>query len=207
MAVAALGLLNEVGLEGLTLRAIAKELDVKAPALYWHFKDKQALLDEMATEMMRRMYTEYATHARGAEEIPVDWSEAMTTAMTGLRAHLLRYRDGARVYSGTHLTDTTHAEPMEEKITLLTGQGFTAAAAVRAWHTVYSYTIGYVIEEQAMTAVALEVDARADRLAGHPLAAEAGREMFTEYERGFEQGLRAVVAGVGVTLRTAPQEK
>ena len=51
----ALKLLNEVGLDGLTLRAIAKELDVKAPALYWHFKDKQALLDEMATEMFRRM--------------------------------------------------------------------------------------------------------------------------------------------------------
>lgn len=51
----ALKLLNEVGLDGLTLRAIAKELDVKAPALYWHFKDKQALLDEMATEMYRRM--------------------------------------------------------------------------------------------------------------------------------------------------------
>ena len=45
----ALKLLNEVGLDGLTLRAIARELDVKAPALYWHFKDKQALLDEMAT--------------------------------------------------------------------------------------------------------------------------------------------------------------
>ncbi len=51
----ALRLLNEVGLDGLTLRAIAKELDVKAPALYWHFKDKQALLDEMASEMYRRM--------------------------------------------------------------------------------------------------------------------------------------------------------
>ena len=48
VAAAGLKLLNEAGLHGLTLRAIAKELDVKAPALYWHFKDKQALLDEMA---------------------------------------------------------------------------------------------------------------------------------------------------------------
>ena len=51
----ALRLLNEVGLDGLTLRAIAKELGVQAPALYWHFKNKQALLDEMATVMYRRM--------------------------------------------------------------------------------------------------------------------------------------------------------
>lgn len=51
----ALRLLNEVGLDGLTLRGIAKELNVQAPALYWHFKNKQELLDEMATEMVRRM--------------------------------------------------------------------------------------------------------------------------------------------------------
>lgn len=51
----ALRLLNEVGLDGLTLRRIATELDVKAPALYWHFANKQALLDELATEMLRRM--------------------------------------------------------------------------------------------------------------------------------------------------------
>ena len=56
----ALRLLNEVGLEGLTLRAIARELNVKAPALYWHFKDKQALLDEMATEMYRRIAADAA---------------------------------------------------------------------------------------------------------------------------------------------------
>ncbi|MFF8655129.1 TetR family transcriptional regulator [Streptomyces huasconensis] len=58
--------------------------DVKAPALYWHFKDKQALLDEMATEMMRRM----------AEDFPAapaaDWREVVTGAMRALRGHLLR---------------------------------------------------------------------------------------------------------------------
>lgn len=37
---AALDLLNEVGLDGLTLRRIATELDVQAPALYWHVKNK-----------------------------------------------------------------------------------------------------------------------------------------------------------------------
>jgi AcrR family transcriptional regulator len=55
VAEAALRLLNETGLEKLTLRAIATELHVKAPALYWHFKSKQELIDEMATEMFRRM--------------------------------------------------------------------------------------------------------------------------------------------------------
>ena len=196
MADTALRLLNEVGLEGLTLRAIAAELNVKAPALYWHFKDKQALLDEMATEMVRRMRADFSA-------APADWREALTQAMTGLRAHLLRYRDGAKVYSGTRLTDVSFAEPMEAQLRALTEQGFTPAAAARAWQTAYSYTIGYVIEEQAMGGLAQDdLRARAGRLDGYPLAAQAGEVLFDSYDRGFEEGLRAVVAGIGQTLRT-----
>ena len=36
----ALRLLDKVGLDGLTLRKLAAELRVQAPALYWHFKNK-----------------------------------------------------------------------------------------------------------------------------------------------------------------------
>lgn len=199
----ALGLLNEVGLEGLTLRAIARELDVKAPALYWHFKDKQALLDEMATEMMRRMTAEYAERAPRTD----DWREELTASMRGLREHLLRYRDGAKVYSGTRFTDMSFAVPMEERLRLLTAAGFTPAQAARAGHIVYSYTIGYVIEEQAMGpdpstgAEGYDLAARAERLAQYPLAAAAGWEVFHDHDRGFELGLTAVVAGIEATLR------
>jgi len=44
----ALKLLDEVGLDGLTLRRLAAELGVQAPALYWHFANKRELLDHMA---------------------------------------------------------------------------------------------------------------------------------------------------------------
>lgn len=206
MARTALRLLNEVGLEGLTLRAIAKELDVKAPALYWHFKDKQALLDEMATEMLRRMAADIQESAP-----PADWREGLAAAMRGLREHLLRYRDGAKVYSGTHFTDTSYAGPMEAHLRMLTEAGFTPAAAARAWLTAYSYTIGYVIEEQAMGpdpatgAEGYDLAARAERLTEYPLAAVAGEEIFTNRDAGFEKGLEAVVTGVGAVL-LAPEQ-
>ncbi|MBY6270109.1 TetR family transcriptional regulator, partial [Parageobacillus thermoglucosidasius] len=41
----ALQLLNESGLEGVTLRKLAKRLGVQAPALYWHFNNKAALVN------------------------------------------------------------------------------------------------------------------------------------------------------------------
>jgi AcrR family transcriptional regulator len=196
-----LDLLNEVGLEGLTLRAIAAKLDVQAPALYWHFKDKKALLDEMATEMTRRMADDLSAPA------PDGWQAVLAQVMRGLRDHLLRYRDGAKVYSGTHFTDTAHAGPMEANLRALTEAGFTQATAARAWFTAYSYTIGFVIEEQSMGpdpategGDAYEVDARAERLAAYPRAAAGGYEIFRDRGEGFEAGLTAVVAGIGLTL-------
>ncbi|MFE7657437.1 TetR/AcrR family transcriptional regulator C-terminal domain-containing protein [Streptomyces bottropensis] len=206
VAEAALRLLNEVGLEGLSLRLIAKELDVQAPALYWHFKNKQDLLDEMATEMVRRMAADWAGMPSAGED-GAGWQEALRARMRGLREHLLRYRDGAKVYSGTHFTDLSYAAPMEASLRMLTAAGFSPAGAARAWFTTYSYTIGYVIEEQSMGADSVrggegyDLAARAERLAGYPLAVEAGWEMFRDQERGFEVGLEAVVAGVAVVLR------
>ncbi|MFE2260210.1 TetR/AcrR family transcriptional regulator C-terminal domain-containing protein [Streptomyces griseosporeus] len=192
----ALRLLNEVGLEGLTLRAIARELDVKAPALYWHFKDKQALLDEMATEMYRRMVA-------GAALDPADtWRDRLLKTNRGLRAALLGYRDGARVFSGSRFTGLDHAHEMEETLRVFTDAGFTLGQAVRATRTAYAYTIGFVIEEQGVTPLpgerreGYDLDERARRMADFPLSAAAGAEIFQDYDTHFEEGLDLLLAGI-----------
>jgi AcrR family transcriptional regulator len=187
----ALRLLNEVGLDGLTLRAIARELDVKAPALYWHFKDKQALLDEMATEMYRRIAAPDDT-----------WQERLLKTNRGLRTALLAYRDGAKVFSGSRFTGIEHAEQMEEVLRLLTAAGFTLAKAARALTTTYAYTLGFVTEEQGVQPLpgerreGFDAAERARVMAAHPLAAQAGRELFEDYDQHFEEGLALLIAGI-----------
>ncbi|MFF7338245.1 TetR/AcrR family transcriptional regulator C-terminal domain-containing protein [Streptomyces sp. NPDC008163] len=192
----ALRLLNEVGLDGLTLRAIAKELDVKAPALYWHFKDKQALLDEMATEMYRRMLA-------GTPLDPADtWRELLRKTNHALRTSLLGYRDGAKVFSGSRFTGAVHAEQMEESLRLLTAAGFTLAQAVRAATTTYMFTLGFVIEQQGAEPLpglrreGFDVDERARMLAAYPLTAAAGAEIFADYEQHYGEALDLVIAGI-----------
>ncbi|MEU0191480.1 TetR/AcrR family transcriptional regulator C-terminal domain-containing protein [Streptomyces afghaniensis] len=193
----ALRLLNEVGLDGLTLRAIARELDVKAPALYWHFKDKQALLDEMATEMYRRMVA-------GASLDPADtWRERLLQSNRGLRAALLGYRDGAKVFSGSRFTGIEHAGQMEDNLRLFTAAGFTLAQAVRALTTTYLYTLGFVTEEQGVQPLpgerreGYDMDERARLMADFPLSAQAGAEIFEDYDGHFEEGLALVIEGIG----------
>ncbi|MFH8442923.1 TetR/AcrR family transcriptional regulator [Streptomyces sp. NPDC018026] len=195
----ALKLLNEVGLDGLTLRTIARELDVKAPALYWHFKDKQALLDEMATEMYRRMVA-------GTPLDPADtWRERLLKANRGLRTALLGYRDGARVFSGSRFTGAVHAEQMEETLRLFIATGLTLAQGVRAATTTYLFTLGFVTEEQGVEPLpgerreGFDVDERARLLADYPLTAAAGAEIFMDFDRHFEESLALVVEGIAAT--------
>ncbi|CAL9294038.1 TetR/AcrR family transcriptional regulator C-terminal domain-containing protein [Streptomyces sp. SudanB66_2053] len=192
----ALTLLNEVGLDGLTLRAIARELDVKAPALYWHFKDKQALLDEMATEMFRRM-------TDGIEPAPDDgWRERLLRSNRVLRRTLLAYRDGAKVFGGTRFTGLEHAEHQENDLRLLTSAGLTVPQAARALQTTFLYTLGFVAEEQGVEPVpgerreGFDVDERARLMADHPLAAQAGPALFGDYDRQYEEGLALILAGI-----------
>ncbi|MEV0266532.1 TetR/AcrR family transcriptional regulator C-terminal domain-containing protein [Streptomyces sp. NPDC050617] len=209
----ALRVLNDVGLEGLTLRRIAGELGVQAPALYWHVKSKQDLLDEMATELLRRAAADFDAVRDSSDAAPdssgpadATWQETLSEAMRSTRRVLLRYRDGGKVFGGTRFQGTEYAAHLNRQFAALTEAGFALAAAARAVMTSYAYTIGYVVEEQSTRGDlstgegAYDVDERAERLREHPLAAAAGYEMFAEYDEGFEAGLAAIVAGVEVTL-------
>lgn len=42
-------------LEQLSMRKVAKQLGVQAPAIYWYFKNKQALLQSMAEAIEERL--------------------------------------------------------------------------------------------------------------------------------------------------------
>ncbi|MFK0044148.1 TetR/AcrR family transcriptional regulator [Streptomyces sp. NPDC090741] len=200
VAETALRLLNEGGLDKLTLRAIAQELDVKAPALYWHFKNKQELIDEMATEMFRRMATGPEETWPDASSTP--WRERMSVANRGLRQALLAYRDGARVFTGSRFTGTEHAKQSEAHLRALLADGFELPQAVRAMATTFAYTLGFVIEEQGVHPApgerreGYDVAERGERLADYPLAAAAGTHLFQEYDEHFEEGLQIVIEGI-----------
>ena len=108
VARAALRLLDRAGLDGLTVRKLAGELGVQAPALYWHFKNKEELLEEMATTVFLD-----AVRDSGWPHPDANWPEWAEQFGKRLREMLLRYRDGARMFSGRYLTDSSFYGSME----------------------------------------------------------------------------------------------
>ena len=89
---AALVLLDEVGIEGLSTRRLAAELGVKGPSLYWHFKNKNALLAHMSGALFLE-----ALPAPDFDTPDFDVCGWLSLGAYGLRRTALSRRDGALV--------------------------------------------------------------------------------------------------------------
>lgn len=88
---AAIFILNSYGLADMTMRRVAKQLDVAPGALYWHFKNKQELIDATARRILEPVLI-------GDDRGGVDKLSAPATCAQ-LRTLMTNHRDGAEVVS------------------------------------------------------------------------------------------------------------
>jgi AcrR family transcriptional regulator len=195
---AGLKLLNETGLEQLSLRLLAKELHIQAPTVYWHFKSKEDLIDEMATTVL----AEGSSLLNPAKE-SADWRVWVETFGNGLRKTLLAYRDGARMVSGSRLTNTEYMKTMERVGARLVDADFSIREAVVLLSTIYNYTLSFVMEEQAVFPRPKERSSKyqiAERNAKldpkqFPILRQSGSILFDKFDRRFKEGLDLILQG------------
>ena len=141
----ALQLLNQDGLDGVTVRKVATHLNVHVGGLYWHVKNKRDLLDEMANTILSEEFAAVQPPEPGQV-----WSDWLVEIAQRLRKAMLAYREGGRVVAGAHLhRAVTLAQLFVGIADALRAEGFQADEARWLCMTVVSYTFGFVIEEQA----------------------------------------------------------
>lgn len=205
----ALDLLDEAGLDALTMRRLADAMGVQAGALYRYFATKQELLTAMAERILSDVGASAAA-AAAAAAAGEEWSERLTGLARALRTALLAHRDGARVFAGTHSTGTHTLHFADTVIGVLREAGFDDADAARALMTVANFTVGHTLEEQAAAREpGTEAPADPGRLAdavtagSYPhLTATLPVLSSTDFTAHFEFGLRLLING----LRTLPQQ-
>ncbi len=98
------------------------------------------------------------------------------------------------------------------RLRIFADAGFSPQRASYANGTIDSYTIGFAIEEQAVSPrpgehnAQYDLDRRAARSdpARFPLALAAGVALFSDFDGRFEYGLRAIVAGLEAALADEP---
>jgi TetR/AcrR family transcriptional regulator, tetracycline repressor protein len=141
----AVDLLAKAGLEALTLRALATELGVSAPTLYWHVRDKRQLLDLMAEALVRR-----AGRSTSPAHGQPWWDWLAEQARVRWRV-LTSHRDAALVVAGNRPTETALPE-VEQIVASLVTVGFPPAEALRTLLAIGNYVIGCAVEFQAEAA-------------------------------------------------------
>lgn len=87
---AALRIIDEDGLDALSLPRLAREMNVKAPSLYHHFGDKNEILVEVA----RAIVVEAKLPRKSSTG---DWAEWFTQLNLNFRAAVLRHRRAAPI--------------------------------------------------------------------------------------------------------------
>jgi len=140
----ALTLLDTDGLDGLTMRKLGALLGVQAGGIYWHFTNKDALLDAMADRIVE------AVTATPLTEGP--WDARLAEVAHRLRRALLTHRDGARVVAGTYVLEPNTVRGGEQAMRILTDAGFPADRAGWVLFATMYYVLGHTIEEQAQQA-------------------------------------------------------
>ena len=139
---AALALLDEVGLEGLSTRALAARLGVKGPSLYWHFKNMAELRDHMAEALL-------ATALPAPDAFPGDWPAWLADGARGIRRAALDHRDGARLLAGASPTGQHPVLNRDAMVGRLVSEGFKPKEAAGALLGLGRYALGWALYEQA----------------------------------------------------------
>jgi len=174
---AATSLLDSYGIADLTMRRLARELNVSPGALYWHFANKQELLGAVADRILESV-----------GDVSGGWRDRVAGTCGRLRDALLSHTDGAELVSASFAAGQSDA--MARILTQLSGAAADAGVdpthAELAARTIVYYVLGFTVDEQSR----LQWDA-----AGAELPDEQS-VLSDDPSARFEFGLRLLVDGI-----------
>ncbi|WP_329224956.1 TetR/AcrR family transcriptional regulator C-terminal domain-containing protein [Streptomyces sp. NBC_00111] len=184
---AALQVLDERGLDGLSTRAVADRLGVRMNTVLWHVKTKARMLELMADAVLAGIRY---------DDLP-DAPPARARELVGRYRHaLLARRDGAALVTGTYPAEPNTLRFADRLIDAFLEAGADERqAAWTAW-TVSYFTLGLTQEEQAE---AEEDDAsltQAVERGAHPALQRVLPHLRQNFDERFTFGLEAALSRI-----------
>jgi TetR/AcrR family tetracycline transcriptional repressor len=195
---AALDLLDEVGLDQLTMRRLAAALGVQNGATYWHFRTKHSLLETMADALLAGLTDGLDEHR--------PWDARIVELARRLRRALLSRRDGARLFSGLFFPLPNALAYGETMIATLREAGLSPRDAAWTADAITYHTVAHATEEQLAASSPKGGTPATTRLADavdpqlHPHLHEALAYIPAPHpERHFDHGLHLIITGIRAT--------
>ena len=133
---AAIELADQGGLESLSMRKLGQELGVEAMALYYHFKNKDEVLDNM----IDLVFSEIDLLPSGA-----DWKTAMRQRAISAREVLSRHRWAIGLMESRTNPGPANLRHHDAVIGCLRAAGFDMEMAAHAYALLDSYLYGFAL--------------------------------------------------------------
>ncbi len=189
--------IDEHGLDGLTMRRLAKAADVTPGALYKHVRDQRDLRRALADSV-------FAAIDLSDIDATAPSTEAVMACFERMRAAMLSFRDGGRIVAGSYSPFAATAALGAKVRTMLAALVLPGFDPGDIAYTLRNYTVGFVLEEQAYLALVASGEweklVRTPPLAARPEPSDgAGSDAITiltdSRDRRFRSGLGAILTG------------
>ncbi|MGV9313086.1 TetR/AcrR family transcriptional regulator [Streptomyces sp. NPDC003691] len=204
IAAAAVVLLDEQGIDRLTMRRLAERLDVVAPSLYWHIDNKDNVID-LALDAV------FGEPPGRAGEADVCWRDRVTGVMSGIRATLVRHPWAtAALTSRPPSVGPNFLAWLETLQTSLARAGLPDKELTAATWTLFNHVMGFAWSESTGRVTAEQRDAGREHLRDnrhrYPTLASNDSLYCGGWDGMFSIGVRYLLDGIGTRLRIAEQE-
>lgn len=136
----AVALADAEGIDAVTVRRLATELGVTPMALYWHFQDKERLLDGVAELVLSQMTLPPDDEAR-------PWDERLREVLDQLLAVLAAHPSLTDVVKTRILQSEPGLELTERVLSLLRGAGFSPEQSAQQAVYALVFIVGLVTGE------------------------------------------------------------
>jgi len=185
---AALALIDEDGLEALSMRRVGEALGVEAMSLYRYVPNKAALLDGVYERILGDM------RPRGKAK---DWAAHVREQARALRAAFAEHPNAIALFASRPATTTASLERLEVSLAPLRAAGFSPLAALHVVQIVLAYVVGHTMWSIGRDAEANEPAYEALDARAFPHVREIAKKLAGyDPEREFELGLDALIVGL-----------
>ena len=149
---AALELVDDEGLEALSMRRLAAVLDCEAMSLYKHVADKEDLLDAVHAAVLGTLRPEtkhdHIRAGRDYERLP-PWRLLLGGLARALRTALLRHPNVLPLFTSRPVVAPEALHVIDEVRAAFAHAGFDRGHAERAIYVVGMFTIGHTLFEKS----------------------------------------------------------
>lgn len=185
---AALDLVDDEGVDALTMRRLGRALGVEAMSLYGYVSSKDDLIEGVVELVFRQM-------PRIEPGRPDPWQQRVRRHAAAYRAVLLDHPKAVRLVAGRPLVTEGTAGFVDSALAELCGVGLDVHTADRVLGVIASFTLGHVSEQVGAGRGAASPGDVLD-LRQFPNLAELPEMTPSDYDAEFELGLDFIVAGI-----------